>query len=168
MEIYRGRRLWIESRAIRMPGGREREKVIVHPGNAVAILPIDGDRCKLLRQFRYAVGKHIVEAPAGTMEEGEEPNGTARRELIEETGFAARTMIPRGFIYTTPGFTDERIFLFEARDLFPSSEFSKDEDEEIEVFDAALRDLDTMILDGTIVDAKTICLIHLCRGCRDA
>jgi len=168
MEIYRGRRLSIEKRTIQIPGGHDREKIIVHPGNAVAILPIEGARCKLLKQFRYAVGKHIVEAPAGTMEEGEEPVGTARRELIEETGFAARTMIPRGFIYTTPGFTDERIFLFEARDLSPSSEFSRDEDEEIEVFDAPLRELDTMIRDGTIADAKTICLIHLCLGCRDA
>ena len=163
MEIYRGRRLTIEKVTIRMPNGHEREKVIVHPSNAVAILPLEGDRCKLLKQFRYAVNKEIIEAPAGTMEEGEDPIQTAHRELIEETGFGARTMIPRGFILTTPGFTDEKIFLFEARDLYPSNEFSKDEDEMIEVFDVATRDLDRMIRDGTIVDAKTICLIHRCR-----
>ena len=163
MEIYRGRRLTIEKVTIRMPNGHEREKVIVHPSNAVAILPLEGDRCKLLKQFRYAVNKEIIEAPAGTMEDGEDPLQTAHRELIEETGFGARIMIPRGFILTTPGFTDEKIFLFEARDLFPSNEFSKDEDEMIEVFDVATRDLDRMIRDGTIVDAKTICLIHRCR-----
>ncbi|HUH78567.1 MAG TPA: NUDIX hydrolase [Methanoregula sp.] len=168
MEIYRGRRLSIEKKTVHLRSGKEREKIIVHPGSAVAILPVDGDRCKLLRQYRYAVGKEIVEAPAGTMEEGEEPVETARRELIEETGFAARTMIPRGWIYTTPGFTDERIYLFEARDLFPSSEFSRDEDEEIEVFDVPFPEIDTMIRDGTIVDAKTICLFHVCRGCRGA
>ena len=165
MEIFRGRRLWIETTTIRLPSGREREKVIVHPSGAVAILPLDGDRCKLLRQYRYAIDRHIIEAPAGTMEQGEEPLATARRELIEETGFAAGTLIPRGFIYTTPGFTDERIFLFEARDLSPSQEYEKDEDEVIEVTDVAISDLPEMIRNGSIVDAKTICLIQRCLGC---
>jgi ADP-ribose pyrophosphatase len=162
MEIYRGRRMSIEKILIRLPNGREREKVIIHPSNAVAIFPVEGDRCKLLKQFRYAINQNIIEVPAGTMEEGEKPLETAHRELIEETGFGAKTMIPRGFILTTPGFTDEKIFLFEARDLFPSQEFSKDEDEMIEVIDVATADLTTMIRDGTIIDAKTICLIHKC------
>ena len=164
MEIFRGTRLWIEKKVIPMQNGKKKEKVIIHPGNAVAILPIDGDRCKLLRQYRYAIGQHICEVPAGTMEPGEDPAATAHRELIEETGFEAGSMTPKGFIYTTPGFTDEKIFLFEARDLSPSEEFEKDEDEEIEVMDVAVCDLDTMIRDGTICDAKTICLIHQCLG----
>jgi len=165
MEIYRGRRLWIETKTIRLPTGTEREKVIVHPSNAVAILPLNGDRCMLLRQYRYAIDQFILEAPAGTMEPGEEPIATAGRELIEETGFAARTIVPMGFIYTTPGFTDEKIFLFEARDLSPSQEYRKDEDEVIEVIDVATDDLPAMIRDGGIVDGKTICLIQRCLGC---
>ena len=165
MEIFRGRRLWIEKRTIRLPNGIEREKVIVHPSNAVAILPLNGDRCKLLKQYRYAIDQYIFEAPAGTMEPGEEPLVTARRELIEETGFTAQTIVPKGFIYTTPGYTDEKIFLFEARDLSPSKEYGKDEDEVIEVVDIATGDLIDMIQNGTIVDAKTICLIHTCIGC---
>jgi ADP-ribose pyrophosphatase len=131
----------------------------------VAILPLNGDRCKLLKQYRYAIDQYIFEAPAGTMEPGEDPLETARRELIEETGFAAKTIAEKGFIYTTPGYTDEKIFLFEARDLSPSREFGKDEDEVIEVVDIAINDLTGMISDGTIVDAKTICLIHHCLGC---
>jgi ADP-ribose pyrophosphatase len=165
MEIFRGRRLWIETRNIRLPTGMEREKVIVHPNSAVAIFPVDGNRCKLLRQYRYAIDQYIIEAPAGTMEQGEEPLATAGRELIEETGFAAKTIVPKGFIYTTPGFTDEKIFLFEARDLSPSQEYGKDEDEVIEVIDVALTDLPAMIRDGRIVDGKTICLIQRCLGC---
>lgn len=165
MEIYRGRRLWVEKSVIRLPNGIEREKVIIHPGLAVAILPIDGERCKLLKQYRYAIGQHIYEAPAGAMRPGEDPEETAHRELIEETGFAAKTIEQKGFIYTTPGFTDEKIFLFEARDLSPSREFGKDEDEVIEVVDVATRDLAAMIREGTICDAKTICLIHRCLGC---
>ena len=164
-EIFRGRRLWIETKKIRLPNGIEREKVIVHPSNAVAILPIDGDRCKLLKQYRYAIDQYIIEAPAGTMEPGEEPLATAGRELIEETGFAAKTIVPKGFIYTTPGFTDEKIFLFEARGLSPSQEYGKDEDEVIEVIEVPVRDLPGMIRDGRIVDGKTICLIQRCLGC---
>jgi ADP-ribose pyrophosphatase len=165
MEIFRGKRLWIEKRTIRLPYGREREKVIVHPNNAVAIFPVDGDRCKLLKQYRFAINQYIYEAPAGTIEQGEDPKETARRELIEETGFAAEKIIPKGFIYTTPGFTDEKIFLFEASDLSPSDEYGKDEDEVIEVLDIPTSDLKGMIQDCTIVDAKTICLIHRCLEC---
>jgi ADP-ribose pyrophosphatase len=165
MEIFRGRKLWIEKRTIRLPNGIDREKIIVHPRNAVAILPVQGDRCKLLKQYRYAVDQYIFEAPAGTMEEDEDPLATAQRELIEETGFVAKTIVPKGFIYTTPGYTDEKIFLFEARDLSPSEEFGKDDDEIIEVMDVATSDLNDMIINGTIVDAKTICLIHRCLGC---
>ena len=162
MEIFRGRRLWIETKTVRLPSGAEREKVFVHPSNAVAILPMSGDRCILLRQYRYAIDQYILEAPAGTMEPGEDPLATAGRELIEETGFAAQTIVPKGFIYTTPGFTDEMIFLFEARDLSPSQEYGKDEDEVIEVIDVATNDLPGMIRDGSIVDGKTICLIQRC------
>jgi ADP-ribose pyrophosphatase len=165
MEIFRGRRLWIETKTIRLPTGTAREKVIVHPSNAVAIFPVEGDRCKLLKQYRYAIDQYILEAPAGTMEQDEEPLATAGRELIEETGFAAKTIIPKGFIYTTPGFTDEKIYLFEARNLSPSQEYGKDEDEVIEVIDVATSDLSGMIRDGSIVDAKTICLIQRCLGC---
>jgi len=165
VEIFRGRRLWIEMKKVRLPTGTEHEKVIVHPSNAVAIFPVDGDRCKLLKQYRYAIDQYIIEVPAGTMEQGEEPLATAGRELIEETGFAAKTIVPKGFIYTTPGFTDEKIFLFEARGLSPSAEYEKDEDEVIEVIDVALNDLPAMIRDGRIVDGKTICLIQRCLGC---
>jgi ADP-ribose pyrophosphatase len=165
MEIFRGRRLWIENRAIRFPNNIEKEKVIVHPSNAVAILPLNDDRCKLLKQYRYAIDQYIYEAPAGTMEPGEDPLKTAHRELIEETGFSARTIIQKGFIYTTPGYTDEKIYLFEARDLSPSREYEKDDDEIIEVVDIATKDLAAMIHEGTIVDAKTICLMYHCLRC---
>ncbi|MDD1696192.1 MAG: NUDIX hydrolase [Methanoregula sp.] len=165
MEIFRGRRLWIEKRMIRFPNTIEKERVIVHPSNAVAILPLNGERCKLLKQYRYAIDQYIYEAPAGTMEHGEDPLKTACRELIEETGFSAKTIVQKGFIYTTPGYTDERIYLFEARDLSPSHEYEKDDDEIIEVVDIPIKDLASMIHDGIIVDAKTICLIYHCLGC---
>ena len=165
MEIFRGRRLWIEQRDVRLPNGLERQKLIVHPSSAVAILPIDGSRCKLIRQYRYAIDDYILEAPAGALEKDEDPLDAAGRELIEETGFAASTIEPRGFIITTPGYTDEKIFLYEAHGLTTSQEFEKDEDEVIEVVDVAVRDLPAMVRDGRITDAKTICLIYRCLGC---
>jgi ADP-ribose pyrophosphatase len=164
MEIFRGRRLWIEKRVVLFPNNIEREKVIVHPSNAVAILPLNDDRCKMLKQYRYAIDQYIYEVPAGTMETGEDPLKTAHRELIEETGFTAKTIVQKGFIYTTPGYTDEKIYLFEARNLSPSRKYGKDEDEVIEVVDIATKDLATMIREGIIVDAKTICLIYHCLG----
>ena len=65
----------------RLPSGRERERVVIHPGDAAAMLPIEGDSCILLRQFRFAIGEHLCEAPAGTMDPGETPLATAQREL---------------------------------------------------------------------------------------
>lgn len=162
MEIFRGRRLWIEQRNVSLPNGLERQKIIVHPSDAVAILPIEGDRCKLLRQYRYAIDDYILEAPAGAMEADEDPLAAAGRELIEETGFAAQVIDPRGFIITTPGYTDEKIYLYEARGLSPSREFEKDEDEIIEVVDVPVHELPAMVRDGRITDAKTICLIYRC------
>ncbi len=70
MEIFRGRRLWIEQKEVRLPNGLVRNKLIVHPSNAVAILPIEGDTCKLLRQYRPAIWDYIIEAPAGALEPG--------------------------------------------------------------------------------------------------
>ena len=165
MEIFRGRRLWIELRDVSLPNGLFRQKLIVHPSDAVAILPISGDRCKLIRQYRYAIDDYILEAPAGALEKGEDPLDAAGRELIEETGFAASTIEPRGYLITTPGYTDEKIYLYQASGLSPSQEFEKDEDEVIEVIDVAVRDLPAMVRDGRITDAKTICLIYRCLGC---
>ena len=163
-EIYRGKRLRVVKELYRLPSGREKERVVIHPGDAAAMLPIEGDTCILLRQFRFAIGEWLCEAPAGTLDPGETPLETARRELIEETGLSGGTFIPRGFIYTTPGFTTEKIHLFEVRDLTPSREHAKDEDEEIEVVRIPVPEVLAMALDGRIRDAKTIALVYRCLG----
>lgn len=131
-------------------------------GGAVAILPIEGDHCYLIKQYRFAIDDCILEAPAGTINKGEDPAETAHRELIEETGMKAETFVPKGWIYSSPGYTDERIWLYLAREFSPSSEYEMDDDEIIEVVRVPLRDLGSMIADGRIVDAKTICLICRC------
>jgi ADP-ribose pyrophosphatase len=163
MEIYRGKRLAVERKNVTLPDGSTRERLVVHPGDAVAMLPIREDGCcYLIRQYRYAIGEYIYEVPAGTIDPGETPLETARRELIEETGMQALTFIPRGYIHTTPGFTDERIHLFEAHDLTPADAYHHDEDEVIELVRFPLHEVEAMIADGRINDAKTICLVHRC------
>jgi len=164
MDLYRGKRLVVEHSTFLLPNGHEREAVVVRPGGAVVILPIDGDFCYLIRQWRFAIDQYIIEAPAGTMEVGEDPIETARRELIEETGLAAGELIPRGFIYTTPGFTDERIFIFEARDLSPSQEHTPDDDEIIEPLRIPISDVMRLVREGEIIDGKTIAAIARCLG----
>ena len=164
MEIYRGKRLRIEKIPHILPNGTRKERIVVRPGPAVAILPIEGEFCYLIRQYRLPIDAWIYEVPAGTMDEGEKPEETAFRELIEETGLSAKKIKPRGQIFTTPGYTDEVIYLFEARDLSPSSQFGKDEDEEIELVKLHRTDLTRMIEQGIIQDAKTICLACLCLG----
>jgi len=162
MEIYRGRRLTVEKKVFTLPNGETKERVIVHPGGAVAILPVEGEDCYLIRQYRFAVGDYIYEAPAGTIDEGEEPHETAYRELIEETGMKAETFVPKGWIYPSPGYTDERIWLYLAEGLSPCSDYGMDDDEVIEVVRVPVRELQAMIADGRIVDAKTICLACRC------
>lgn len=165
MELYRNKRLSIELREYRLPDGRNKKGVIAHPGDAVVILPRCGESSwHLIRQYRFAVGSYILEAPAGKLEQGESPAETAKRELIEETGFQAGHMIEKGFIYTTPGFSDEKLHLFEARDLSPSSEYEKDEDELIELVTVTGEELEQMCLDGRVSDAKTISVVYRCLG----
>ncbi len=163
MELFRSKRLVIERVEYTLPDGRRKEGVIAHPGDAVVILPKCGDACwHLIRQYRFAVGSYILEAPAGKLEEGEFPVETAHRELIEETGYQAGDMVEKGWIYTTPGFSDEKLHLFEARDLSLSDAFEKDEDELIELVTVTGRELEQMCLDGRVSDAKTISVVYRC------
>jgi ADP-ribose pyrophosphatase len=147
-----------------LPDGRKKERVVVKPSNAVAILPIEKDHCYLIKQFRYAINAWLFEAPAGTIENGETPEETAHRELKEEANLIAGTLIPKGCIYTTPGFTTEKLYLYEAQDLALSTGGQYEDDEQIEVVKLPIETVKQMVSDGRICDAKTICLIHLCLG----
>ncbi|HWQ65272.1 MAG TPA: NUDIX hydrolase [Methanospirillum sp.] len=164
MDIYNGNRLRIEEGIFTLPDGKKRRAVVVHPNGAVVILPIKDGICYLIRQWRLAIGQYILEAPAGTLEPGEDPLATAHRELIEETGFAAKEMILRGYIFTTPGFSDEKIFIYEATNLSPSNVYLPDDDEIIELVEVPVQDLFRLIHEGEIVDAKTIAAIVRCIG----
>ena len=164
MEIFRNKRLWVEEKQVELPNGVISSRVTVHPGDAVAILPIHDDKIILIRQYRDAIGEYIYEAPAGIVDPGETPPEAAKRELIEETEMDTMLLMSRGFIYTTPGISDEKIWLFEARRLVPSSKFKKEDGEIIETEIVKMNELRHMITRGVICDAKTICLIYRCLG----
>jgi len=163
-EIYSGKRLRVEKSIFMLPDGREKERVVVKPSNAVAILPREGNHCYLIKQYRYVIDAWLFEAPAGTIESGETPEETAHRELKEETNFIARTLIPKGCIYTSPGFTTEKLYLYEAQGLSPSTGCQYEDDELIEVVKITIETVKRMVSSGHICDAKTICLVHLCLG----
>ncbi len=118
--VWRGRFFAFRSDEVELPDGKVTVRDIVeHPG-AVAIIPILSDgRILLVRQYRYAVGKELLEIPAGTMEAGESPQECAKRELSEETGYEAERIMELTRFYTAPGYSSELIHIFVARGLKP-------------------------------------------------
>ena len=133
---------------------------IQHPG-ATAIIPvIDSTHIILLNQYRHALRKYIWEIPAGTLDPQESVISCAKRELIEETGFSAAEWHKLGEITPVPGYSDERIHIFLARDLQPAEQ-QLDKDELIKVTKVKLQDALDMIARGEIQDSKTISGLYL-------
>jgi len=143
-------------------------EMIRHPG-AAAVVPVLSDPAGpdptilLIRQYRYATNGMLGEIPAGRLGRGEAPVDCARRELLEETGMYAGNIEPLTTIWTTPGFTDERIHLFWARDLTPG-QMAREPDEFIELEPRHLSQVLAAIRDGEICDAKTVAAILLVAG----
>jgi ADP-ribose pyrophosphatase len=143
--------------------GRERE-IVEHPG-ATAIVAIDRKGClTLVRQLREAVRKEIVELPAGTLEEGEEPLASAQRELAEEVGLHGGRWRELATFYTTPGFSRERMHLFVAEDV-ARGDAHPEEDEEFEVVRWPVAEIGSRLAE--LEDAKTIAGLLLYLQSRD-
>lgn len=155
--VYNGRILQIREDQIERPDGTQTTWVVVeHPG-AVVLAPLDADgNVLLVRQPRYAAKEPLLELPAGTMEPGESPEVTARRELHEETGHDTDELVAIGGFYSAPGFCDEYLHLFVARGLRPVVSETHDDDEEITLVPTPLTDVPDLIRRGEIKDAKTI------------
>ena len=133
-------------------------EVIRHPG-AVVILAIDEDGSQFfVRQPRLALEKELIELPAGTRNQGEEPLECAKRELAEEVGLAATEWLSLGHVYPAPGFCDEQLFLFVAKGL-SGYQLPADEDERIIVTKFSPYQINEMIVDGTLQDSKSLALL---------
>lgn len=162
--IYKGRVVEFNLEEAHLPNGQTvKLEILRHPG-ASAVIPLQEDgRVVMIRQYRHAVGGSIYEIPAGRLDPGESPLDCAQRELAEEVGRRAARWEPLGMIWTTPGFTDEKIHFFLARELSAVSQ-SLEKDEVIEVVTMPLEKTVSMIQSGEINDGKTICGLILARA----
>lgn len=158
--IHSGRIINIDVDDIRFPDGTTGSmEIIRHPG-ASAVVPFlsdaggDDPQVLLIRQYRYATNGYVYEIPAGRLDAGEAPDACARRELLEETGCSARAITFLTSMWTTPGFTDERIHLFLAEGL-KSGDAKREADEFIEMVPKPLSEALAMVRGGEIQDAKT-------------
>ena len=166
--IYRGRLITLCREPVQLPGGNRLELDIVHhPGGAV-IVPLRGDgQVCLLWQYRYAVGGEIWEVPAGCIDPADgTPLQAARRELQEETGLTAASWLELGALWPSPGFCDERLVLYLARDLTQSRP-TVEADELIEMRWLPLLQALTMAADGRISDAKSVAALFRARTVLD-
>jgi len=157
--IYEGRVVKIRVDEISMPNGVSTSReVIDHPG-AVVILALDNEeRVYLVRQYRHAIGSMLLELPAGTLEPGEEPIDAAKRELREEVGLTAERWSYLGSFYSSPGFLNEKLDVFLAKNL-KLSQSDPDFDEDLTVVTMRLSEL--MTLPAETPDAKTLAALHL-------
>lgn len=161
--VYESPKLKIETKPVHLPNGKDREYLFVQPVSAVCILPTDDTSVYLIRQYRAVIDEYILEVPAGGMDNpSESPLECAIRELGEEMQLKAQKYIPRGSIYSTPGFCTEKLWLFEAQGLSPRTDLKKDEDEIIDTVKIPKNKIFSMINNGDINDAKTIALITRC------
>ena len=158
--VYTGRVINLDVDTVRFPNDTVGDlEMIRHPG-ASAVVPFlsdpagDDPQVLLIRQYRYAAERYLYEIPAGRLDPGEEPETCARRELREETACTAERVEHLTTMYTTPGFTDERIHLFMAVGL-TKGEDAKEADEFIEVETMSLSRALSLIEQGEIQDGKT-------------
>lgn len=162
--IYEGKILNLRIETVELPDKKYSKREIVEHPNGVAVIPIIDDKSMIMvKQYRKAVEKVMLEIPAGILEVNEEPRDAALRELKEETGYDAEKLKYMMEFYTSPGYCDEKIYLFLAKDL-KEGELDLDSEEAVvhEIF--SIEELVKMVNRGEIVDSKTIIGINIAKN----
>ncbi|MBL9149901.1 MAG: NUDIX hydrolase [Phycisphaerae bacterium] len=155
----------VESLRVADSRGRiARRDVVRHPGAVTVLAQLADGRYVMIRNQRIAVGETLLEFCAGKLEPGEPPAITAGRELEEECGYRAGSIVPLGTFYTSPGFADERMYVFLATDLEPIDR-RLEPGEEIDVVILRRDEIEAAIRAGTLVDGKSLAawMLHVAR-----
>lgn len=156
--IFDGRVVKLYKDSVELPTGQTSFREVVKHSGGVVVLAYKGSKILLVKQFRYPMKEILYELPAGKLEPNEDPFEAAKRELEEETGYCANDWTDLGFVYTSPGYSDEKLYLYKAENL----EFTHchpDEGEILEPLEIELDEVFKMINDGRIIDAKTLCAL---------
>jgi ADP-ribose pyrophosphatase len=153
--VFKGRLIRVRVGKKLLPGGRKAYfEEVTHPGAAV-IIPFASGKIVFLRQYRGVIGKYIWELPAGTISRPETPYACAKREVAEETGYVVRDLKKVGFIYTSPGFCNEKIYIFKAECAAKKAP-NMSEGELLRVKLFTRKEVVKLFEDGRINDSKTI------------
>lgn len=156
-QVFDGVLLDVRRDRVRLPNdGESVREFIVHPGAVVVIGVLDDGRLLFENQFRYPLQRDFLELPAGKIDCGEEIGETARRELLEETGYVADAWRHLGVMHPCIGYSDERIEIFLARGLRKVAEPALDHNEFLDVLSLSLDEAVAAVREGRITDAKTI------------
>ncbi len=154
-EIFRGKIIDVYKDVALLENGKTAFREVVHHPGGVAVAALTDKRELLfVKQFRYPYGEAIIEIPAGKLEPNEEPAKCGRRELLEETGASAAEFSILGTVYPSPGYIDEKIYIFFAENL-SFGDLCPDEDEFLEVIRIPIEKAYEMVMSGEIKDAKT-------------
>ena len=153
---YDGNLLKVHEDTVRLPDGKTaRREWVNHPGAVIIIALLDAQTVIMERQFRYPLGRHFLELPAGKIEPAEEPLATAQRELIEECGYTAKSWRHLATLHPCIGYSDERYELYLARGLAYVGR-APDDGEFLEVVPMAIDDVLRQVKDGRITDVKVL------------
>lgn len=154
-KIYDGKIIRVRVDTVQLPDGQESSREIVEHGGAVAIVPVENNQVYFVKQFRKPIEKVLLEIPAGKLEQGEDPAECARRELVEEIGFWPNELELLSFFYSSPGFSNEILYLYLARRLV-KKQITYDPGEFLEVEACSFQEALKRITAGEIEDGKTI------------
>jgi ADP-ribose pyrophosphatase len=154
--VYRGRAIHVRVDSVVKPNQKETTREVVEHVDCVVVLPVDSKgNILLVRQFRHAVEKELLELPAGSIDPGETPEQAVTRELREETGYKPGKLEKLGGFYAAPGYCTEYLHFFRASELEKSPLTAEDTDE-IEVVSISPTDVPALVASGRICDAKSI------------